>query len=114
MKNIYSAIIIILITASSFLFSQTTELPNYRTSNYEGKHFLVAFMQNEITTPDTGNDLILFITATQNAKVNSQKPRCTSRFRIQYPKEQCRPFPLTVKKFSLNESEVISKTSIGN
>lgn len=114
MKNIIYTICLLFIIAyiaSSNLLAQTTVLPNYRSSNYEGTHFLVAFMQNEISTPSTGNDLILFITSAKNAIVNVKSNGASlGTYNIQAGQMQTLNFDSEL--YSNKTSEVISKQTI--
>lgn len=71
---------LILIAAIISLFGPPAfasgDLPTIRSSSFVGKHFLIAFMQNEIEIldPRVGINLEMFITATYNAKVTIKIP----------------------------------------
>ena len=61
-KYIYSILVLIV------LMNAWAQSKNKLTS-YEGRHFLVSFMQNEVDLSIYGNRLELYVSSTQNASI---------------------------------------------
>lgn len=63
---------ILILNFYSELKSQLTTLPNQKYSSYSGRHFYLAFMENEIDEPFDNNDLhlYLYLASDKDNKIN--------------------------------------------